>query len=293
MEYVSKLQQEYVDEYGDLMVAPKPDDGRRRKTFHLADRHELCPAFKALWDRVSTRTLYSVRVDTDDLIKKCVEEINCGMSEKKIGIRVDKVDLDIENGRGVVTKFTNSKLEPINNVFPVPNMVERIAEETNLTRRTVVRILSGIDKLNLVFKNPHGFLTSCTIIIRESMADFLVNGIQYTKTGDSYDMKLFEDEIEAYDDMTIKADNTIYGEVICESEVEKKFATVLKSITGLRLFIKIPRWFAVDTPIGEYHPDWAIVKEGSDESDNTLYLVAETKGTLDRADLRAREAILN
>ena len=147
-EYVSKLQQEYVDEYGDLMVAPKPDDGRRRKTFHLADRHELCPAFKALWDRVSTRTLYSVRVDTDDLIKKCVEEINCGMSEKKIGIRVDKVDLDIENGRGVVTKFTNSKLEPINNVFPVPNMVERIAEETNLTRRTVVRILSGIDKLS-------------------------------------------------------------------------------------------------------------------------------------------------
>ncbi len=54
----------------------------------------------------------------------------------------------------------------------------------------------------------------------------------------------------------------------------------------IRLFVKLPAWFKVDTPVGEYNPDWAIVKHDS----QTLYLVRETKGTRDFIKLRTVEA---
>ena len=50
----------------------------------------------------------------------------------------------------------------------------------------------------------------------------------------------------------------------------------------IKLFVKLPDWFEVDTPVGKYNPDWAIVKH----EDETLYLVRETKGTKDFLKLR-------
>ncbi len=50
---------------------------------------------------------------------------------------------------------------------------------------------------------------------------------------------------------------------------------------------KLPPWFVVDTPIGGYNPDWALVKEDTDGVH--LYLVRETKGTTDLMKLREAE----
>jgi type III restriction enzyme len=51
----------------------------------------------------------------------------------------------------------------------------------------------------------------------------------------------------------------------------------MESDEDIRLFVKLPRWFKVETPLGGYNPDWAIVKH----EDETIYLVRETKGTKD------------
>ena len=48
------------------------------------------------------------------------------------------------------------------------------------------------------------------------------------------------------------------------------------------LFVKLPGWFAIDTPVGKYNPDWAILKHDG----TALYLVRETKGTRDFLELR-------
>jgi type III restriction enzyme len=50
--------------------------------------------------------------------------------------------------------------------------------------------------------------------------------------------------------------------------------------------VKLPNWFLVDTPIGKYNPDWAILKHDG----LALYLVRETKGTRDYLKLRTSEA---
>ena len=51
------------------------------------------------------------------------------------------------------------------------------------------------------------------------------------------------------------------------------------------MFVKLPSWFKIETPIGPYNPDWAFVTE----SDERLYFVRETKSTLDSDDRRTKE----
>ena len=43
----------------------------------------------------------------------------------------------------------------------------------------------------------------------------------------------------------------------------------------MHFYIKLPRWFLVDTPVGKYNPDWALVYK----NDQILYFVTETKDT--------------
>ena len=64
--------------------------------------------------------------------------------------------------------------------------------------------------------------------------------------------------------------------MIVDSNIERDFAETLDSEAreDVKLFVKLPSWFKIETPIGTYNPDWAIVKQG----DEKLYLVRETKG---------------
>lgn len=82
----------------------------------------------------------------------------------------------------------------------------------------------------------------------------------------------------------------LYSDVIFDSEgVEKPFILDLEKRANVKLYIKLPSWFQVDTPIGQYNPDWAIVMENPEDGDPVLYLVRETKGTLKLDELRPDE----
>ena len=171
-------------------------------------------------------------------------------------------------------------------------MVEHIATETNLTRTTIVNILDQIKNLNLIFNDPQTFMSSCIIIIQEKLADMLVNGIKYLQIDDWYKMDLFDD-IKTYKNMIVQANKTIYDDgAIADSDVERGFAEALDSEPNVKLFIKLPRWFTVPTPIGKYNPDWAIVMDDTNQFANIqgkMYFVTETKGTTNMDELRGSE----
>jgi len=80
--------------------------------------------------------------------------------------------------------------------------------------------------------------------------------------------------------------NSSHEWIVYSSEIERKFAEELDTRPDIKLFIKLPDKFKVDTPVGQYIPDWAIVKH----DDNTIYMVRETKGTKDYLKLRTAEA---
>ena len=290
-EYVSKLQHEYEDEYGDGFPGIKPSDARERKTLTLKKEYRLNPEFRELWTKIAQKTRYAVTIDADGLIKDCVDEIN-KITVDEIKIKIKKVRLSLEEGSGVVTNFVGEGSEISKHKFPIPNVIERIAAETNLTRTTIVRILTKMENLDLIFNDPQEFIASCILIIKEKLADMLVNGIKYHQVEDWYRMELFDD-IETYKQMIVPASKTIYdGGAIVDSDTEREFARGLNRREDVKLFIKLPRWFVVKTPIGKYNPDWAVVVDDRDQFGNPrerMYFVTETKGTTNVDELRASE----
>lgn len=284
-DYARKLQNEYA-EYGDGMAPPDPGNRRERTTLHPKQGFKMQPEFKTLWDRVATKTKYAVKIDSESLVRECAARINA-MTVDTIKIRITRVELDLSR-EGVKTKFVGKKAEDAVRDHSVPDIVGHIAEETFLTRKTIVSILTRIDNLCLAFRNPQEFIASCTTIIRGTLADYLANGVEYTKIDEWYEMELFG-EIDTYKRHVVEAGKTIYNGVVCDSDVERNFARNLDGEDNIRLFVKLPRWFTVDTPIGTYNPDWAIVKDEKDELgvvQETVYLVAETKGSADPDALR-------
>ena len=104
----------------------------------------------------------------------------------------------------------------------------------------------------------------------------------------------FEVEIDSWENHLIPAERSLYDLVICDADTERKFVEELEKLDYVKLYVKLPAFFKVPTPIGSYNPDWAIVVEPRDEfgeptGEQMLYLVRETKGTTNLDGLRPDE----
>jgi len=128
-------------------------------------------------------------------------------------------------------------------------------------------------------------------ILKYELHRLLVDGIKYEKIDGSgseaeWEMMLFKNE-ELINYLTaLQVNHSVYEYVVYDSEVEREFARRLDEREDIRLFVKLPAWFEIDTPVGKYNPDWAVMKHDGD----TLYLVRETKSTKDFLKLRTSEA---
>jgi type III restriction enzyme len=143
----------------------------------------------------------------------------------------------------------------------------------------------------VTFGNPQRFMDAVTATLKAELHRLIVDGIKYERisSGDpdfEWEMKIF-DEVEIINYLTaIQVQRSVYEYVVYDSEVEREFAKRLNEREDIRLFLKLPGGFEIDTLVGKYNPDWAIVKH----EDETLYLVRETKSTKDFLRLRTTEA---
>jgi len=185
--------------------------------------------------------------------------------------------------------------------YPLPNLVEIIADRmehtsppVRLTRRTLLEIIRQAPEPQVLVDSPHEFATVAVRIIKDKLADQLVDGIKYEKIEDWYEMSQWEQEVEGWEDRLVTTQRCLYDKVSYDSEVERKFVQELDRRKFVRLYVKLPSWFTVPTPIGDYNPDWAIVLEDRDAHGGAtgkplLYMVCETKSTRDRDELRPDE----
>jgi type III restriction enzyme len=164
--------------------------------------------------------------------------------------------------------------------FQLPDIIGYLQNETNLTRRSLVKILIQSGKLQDFKNNPQKFIDEATQIIKKQMRSFIVDGIKYEKIGDEYyyAQKLFE-ENELFGYLTknmLEAKKSIFDHVVYDSDIEEKFARDFELSDEVKVYAKLPGWFKIDTPLGGYNPDWAVLVEI--ETEKKLYFVVETKG---------------
>lgn len=173
----------------------------------------------------------------------------------------------------------------------IPDLITMIQGETNLTRATITRILVQSGKAEEIRINPQSFITQATEIINEQLRQAMQGGLKYEKRqGEFWQVRMFgtgsaleRDAGRLY--QVEKPERTVYDYVELDSKIEGNFVQKLDSNEGVRFYVKLPNWFTVDTPIGTYNPDWAIMLQDQ----QTFYLVRETKGSLVEADRRGKE----
>jgi type III restriction enzyme len=251
----------------------------------------LSPEFLALWDRIKPRTTYRVEFETEALVRRAVDAIKRMQKIESPRIRVAAGQVQVGKGGVTTTAVSAAEEKPAYAIRALPDILAYLQNETELTRSTLVRILKESDRLAEVFENPQRFLDQVAAILKHELHRLLVDGIKYERlpaggADTEWEMLLFKNE-ELVNYLTaLQVDKSVYEYVVYDSEVEREFAKQLDQRKDIKLFVKLPGWFVIDTPLGAYNPDWAIVKH----EDQTLYLVRETKGTRDFLKLRTTEA---
>ena len=297
--YVERLQTEVTEEFGNATGMPKPKNARERDVAKLKKAMLLTPEFKALWERIKHKTRYKVDIDTEKLIAEVVETLDeTDIQLPEITVRRGRVIIDTESEFEVQQTGEASFAYRLSGRANVLRLIEhRLAHTTptmKLTRRTLWEILNRTENQRAALDNPPEFSKVVVEHIRKMIMHQLIDGVKYEKIGEVYEMRQFDCELESWKDCMVPASRSIYDHVIWDSEVEKQFVEGLERRDDIILYVKLPAFFTVPTPIGNYNPDWAIVKEdreahGEPTGKENLYLVRETKSTTDSGELRLRE----
>lgn len=175
----------------------------------------------------------------------------------------------------------------------LPDVLTDLQDRTQLTRKSLVRILTECGRLNDFKRNPQAFIEIAGEVINRTKRLALVDGIKYQQIGAEsyYAQELFQqEELMGYlRNMLKDATKSVFEHVVYDSGgVERTFAEQLEKNESVKIYAKLPAWFKVPTPLGTYNPDWAVLVEVSGEE--RLYFVVETKGSLFTDDLRDNEA---
>lgn len=286
-EFAAKLQTEIEDECG-VSFAGRIFNKKEARTAKLKQGWRLNEDFKELWSRIKHKTRYAVNYHTDVLIERAAKNLAARDKIAPSRLSVQKSGI-VMTGEGVSTKLLGVREAEAKDysVINVPDMLGYLQAKTELTRKTIAEILMRSGRLGEVQKNPQQFLEQAQQAIEAELNSLMIDGIKYERiNGQEYEMMLFEtEEIVGALTSMIEVDNSIYDAVLFESEVERVFAEAMSMREDIKLFIKLPGWFKIETPIGTYNPDWAIVKQ----DDAKVYLVRETKSTKDQLKLRGSE----
>lgn len=284
---------EIIDEMNKKVFKNRVVNARERRTLELRKEVYLSDDFKALWNRIKHRTRYRVAFDTDELIGKAVERIKNLAPIKSPEIATTVVEVDISEAGVSADRQIATRRRDVSPVTILPDILNFLQKETELTRHALVKILKQSGRLPAFKVNPQVFMAAVAKEISRAMRDLMLEGIQYEKVeGQYWEMRRIEQEAEEgivrylHNLYEVQNENkALFDTIEYESEVEKQFAHDLDNHENVRLFLKLPSWFKIDTPIGPYNPDWAFVTE----RDEKLYFVRETKGTLDSEDRRMGE----
>lgn len=288
--YVETLQQEYVAEYGPEGVPKKPRNARQPATVRLRKEYVLKDEFKELWERIKHKTRYAVKVDTEKLIADVISELDRTninpprIIAEKAFVEPGENDTFIPYLTGAErAAIEQNRDSPLDNIVGVmSHMLEHTTPPVCLTRQTLLEIYRRSSKREYALDNPQGFAIAAVQIIKDKIADQLVDGIRYEKINEWYEMSRLDDILMDMQDSLIPSERSVYDHVVFDSDIEKQFVEGLEKRDDVPLFIKLPGWFTVPTPIGNYNPDWAIVMDEKDEHGSLtgkplLYLVRETK----------------
>lgn len=277
-----------------------PENARSNNIELEVDESKLAmPEFKALWNKINSKSVYVVDFDTDELVKKAIASLDKKLRVSKIYFRVETGAMEqIKSKEALVsgTSFVKEESANYGNVVAASSNVKydligKLVDETGLTRKAVIQILQGIQPatFNQFKDNPEEFIIKAAALINDEKATSIIEHITYDVMDEKYGTDVFTDPTikGRLGVNAMKAKKHLYDHIVYDSSNEQKFATELDINTNVAVYVKLPDGFYISTPVGHYNPDWAIAfYEGTVKH---IYFVAETKGSMNSMQLRLIE----
>ncbi|MDQ9817805.1 DEAD/DEAH box helicase family protein [Acinetobacter bereziniae] len=279
------------------------DNGNKKLTNTINQANLERKEFQALWSRINRKAVYQIHLDSEKLIEQSISAVERTAKERNNkfvetlsyklaeATQNDESTYEQVKAKEMFGKVT-SKTEVANISIQSQvtyDLIGNIAEDTNLTRRTVARILQGINAAVFAqFKlNPEAFIREMSRIINEQQAQMVIQGLKYNPLDRTYpDNEIFVSN-ESIPLQAYKAERHIWDYVVTDSDNERKFVEELDGAEEVVVYAKLPDRFQIPTPFGSYNPDWAIAF--NKDKVRQIYFVAETKGSMLDSDLREKE----
>ena len=276
------------------------EDARKNNVELEVDEDKLAmPEFKALWNKINSKSVYVVDFDTDELIRKSINSLDKKLIVSKIYFKVETGSMEqIKSKEELVSgaSFFKEESASYGNVVAASSNVKydligKLVDETGLTRKAVIQILQGIQPatFNQFKNNPEEFIIKAATLINDEKATAIIEHITYDVMDDKYGTDVFTDPTikGRLGVNAMKAKKHLYDHIVYDSSNEQVFATELDTNTNVAVYVKLPDGFYISTPVGHYNPDWAIAfYEGTVKH---IYFVAETKGSMNSMQLRLIE----
>lgn len=280
--FAGDLQKEIEDETGITFTGRITDLKKDKISLRLKEQVLEDPLFQELWSRISRRTTYQLNFKTDEVVDEAVKRINAMEALEPIKFRIFKTEVDIKAEGVVAGGGVDRGTVVVDGSRRLPDVVGELTRRLPLSRATIVRVLKSIDNLEQVKVNPSVFIDRVEAAMNEALYEQVAEGIVYTPHGqERWAAELFvrdhQAETVARADFVVPVSKSVTDKIVCDSKVEVEFAKALERRGDVPLFLKLPGWFKIDTPLGKYNPDWAFVRV--EDGGHYLYLVRETKGT--------------
>ncbi|WP_033106703.1 restriction endonuclease [Microbacterium profundi] len=293
---------EYLDDYEPQIIDLVRHTSIERYVRPKSNRHPRLlnkqlystPEFDDFWHAISRKTTYRVSVKRDQIIENSVKAIRESPKIDALRIQVTRAGVKVLRG-GAKGAELGTRSADLKGSYDLPDIIAELQEATSLTRRTIVDILIGSGRLEEFISNPNDFIAMAKRALQTELSKIVVDGIQYEKiAGYVYELRDLQadglEEKERFLDQMYQVQNkqkTDFDYVVYDSDVERQFAELLDSREDVKMFMKLPSKFKIDTPVGPYNPDWAIIKR--EDGEDRIYMIRETKSTMDDSKLRPSE----
>ncbi len=250
-------------------------------------------AFKRFWKSLAKKTDYTIAFNEENLIETATQRINAiTIPDYVIEASSHLINEITDEGKQDTFGGTESIKQKAR--FTPLDLVEELSENTGLSYNTLFKIVEQLTNHNELIKNPPRYIHEAAAIIRNIELDEMLRGLDYHLIGESYPFS-FNDFIRnvvsnGYVDTPNKG---VFDKMLIDSDVERQFSLGADRDPEIVCFIKLPSWYKIKTPIGEYEPDFGLImkrKELKSGNEKEFYFVLETKGTNNINDKKALTA---
>lgn len=287
-----KMKDSITDFVKNIFDTNKVDIKNKDERVSIKVRKELLSGpFLEIWDKIKYKTKYVISFDSDAFIHTASAKLREELSVKIAKLEYQKVNIVTDQSGVRTINETSTGFEASEEEYTEsPDIISYLQNETKLTRKTLIRILSNSKTLRDFRRNPQMYMMETARIINSAKKNAIVDGVKYERNNEEYEQSLFlTDELSSYTTNALKVNDnrSLYDHIIYDSKVEKEFAIECERDENVKFYIKLPSWFKVKTPLGPYNPDWAVLLEKFGKE--KLYFIVETKGSIASEDLRPTE----